>query len=336
MTGFNPTPETLTTLLLCSNLGNARTGAAPIGPSEFSRLLDRLSDNGHILSDLTGPEGSAIIDRIEYRKINPDRLRNLLDRGNTIALSLETFTNKGISVISRLDEDYPEKLKSRLKHLCPPLLYVAGDLNLLSTGGLAVVGSRDVDENGVEFTEHIAGLCAVNGITVISGGARGVDQVAMRSALIRNGNVAGVLAANLMKSAIAGDNREAIMDGNLVLVSPYSPNAGFNIGNAMGRNKYIYALSDWGLVVSATANKGGTWAGAVENMGSSYRIPLFVRQGDEVPPGNRELIRKGGIPIRAEDIDEDVPIGNRLDTIAEGANDDPGSETSSRQLPLFD
>ena len=63
----------------------------------------------------------------------------------------------------------------------------------------------------------------------------------------------------------------------LVLLSPYDPNAGFNVGNAMQRNKLIYALADAALVVNSDLGKGGTWTGAVEQLDKFRQIPVFVR-----------------------------------------------------------
>jgi len=60
-----------------------------------------------------------------------------------------------------------------------------------------------------------------------------------------------------------------LLDERLVLISPYDPAAGFNIGNAMQRNKLVYALADAALVVGAEPRKGGTWAGAVEQLKTS-------------------------------------------------------------------
>jgi predicted Rossmann fold nucleotide-binding protein DprA/Smf involved in DNA uptake len=50
----------------------------------------------------------------------------------------------------------------------------------------------------------------------------------------------------------------------LCLVTPFSPNAGFSIGAAMGRNRLIYCLADYAIVVASDAESGGTWAGATE------------------------------------------------------------------------
>jgi predicted Rossmann fold nucleotide-binding protein DprA/Smf involved in DNA uptake len=66
-------------------------------------------------------------------------------------------------------------------------------------------------------------------------------------------------------------------------------------GLAMDRNKLIYALADYGLVVSADYKKGGTWAGAEEELKRKPGRPVFVRIGDSVPTGNRQLINLGAL-----------------------------------------
>ena len=54
-------------------------------------------------------------------------------------------------------------------------------------------------------------------------------------------------------------------EGRIVLVTPYDPKTSFNVGNAMARNKLVYCLSDWAIVIATSYNQGGTWAGATEN-----------------------------------------------------------------------
>jgi DNA processing protein len=81
-----------------------------------------------------------------------------------------------------------------------------------------------------------------------------------------------------------------------VLATPYSPHASFNVGMAMARNKLIYALADYGLVIASDAEKGGTWAGAEEVLKAGW-VPVFVVEGTNVPDGNRLLLKRGGIPF---------------------------------------
>ncbi len=71
----------------------------------------------------------------------------------------------------------------------------------------------------------------------------------MLGALVNNGNAIGVLSDGLFQKSISQTFRKYLSEGNLAFVSPYYPDAGFNVGNAMGRNKYIYCLSIAAIVV---------------------------------------------------------------------------------------
>jgi len=128
---------------------------------------------------------------------------------------------------------------------------------------------------------------------VVSGGARGVDSSAMLAVLEAGGTAVGVLADSLSKAVVAGKYRAGIKEDRLTLISAVDPGASFNAGNAMGRNKYIYAVADYALVVSSSVGKGGTWAGATEALEKIKDVPVFVRMQGTVPEGNRQLLKKG-------------------------------------------
>jgi predicted Rossmann fold nucleotide-binding protein DprA/Smf involved in DNA uptake len=62
----------------------------------------------------------------------------------------------------------------------------------------------------------------------------------------------------------------------------------------MGRNRLIYSLADYAIVVASDANKGGTWAGATETLKAGW-VPVFVLDYAAMPDGNRELLKKGAV-----------------------------------------
>ena len=217
-----------------------------------------------------------------------------------MAIAVEKWVNKGLWVLCRSDEAYPARFKQHLKRCAPPILYGAGERSLLSKGGLAVVGSRHIDAEAEAFARAVGRSAAQSGMQLISGAARGVDETAMHGAFEEGGSVIGVMADSLLRAAVSGKYREGIRNGQLVLISTYNPEAGFNVGNAMGRNKYIYALADFAVVVSSDYQEGGTWAGADEELRRESGRPVFVRTGAGVPKGNTELLRKGAKPFPAD------------------------------------
>jgi predicted Rossmann fold nucleotide-binding protein DprA/Smf involved in DNA uptake len=118
----------------------------------------------------------------------------------------------------------------------------------------------------------------------------------MNGALASGGRCIGVLAADLQRAALQREHRDLILNQQLVLISPYDPAAGFNVGNAMQRNKLIYALADAALVVNTDHRKGGTWAGAVEQLDKLRCVRLYARNADDGSEGLAALQEKGALP----------------------------------------
>ncbi|WP_182407295.1 DNA-processing protein DprA [Psychrobacter sp. GP33] len=286
------TEDTKATILLFGVFGKARS-EKPLSLREYTSLVRWL-----VKVDLR-PKDLLYKDNVSEASIGANidhqRLVSLLGRGVQLGFAVEEWQQAGIWIISRSDSDYPTRYKKHLKDKSPPLLFGIGNRSLLNEGGLSIVGSRNVDKVGESFTRHVAQICADNRLPVISGGARGVDQTSMDAVLEAGGKSVGVLADSLLKKSLERSTRHAISDERLLLISPYNPSAGFNVGNAMGRNKLIYALSDYCLVVSADHKKGGTWAGAEEELKRENALPVFVRIGGNVPLGNTKLIEMGAI-----------------------------------------
>ncbi len=261
--------------------------------SELERKLELGSIDAAKLPGLTSAQMEAVL---QIDKGEADRIARLLARSSILQQELGRLEELGIWLITRLDEDYPSRLMERLGRAAPLMLYGAGEARLLNQPGLAVIGSRNVDARGFELTELIGRACAQSNLIVYSGGARGVDKTAMGAALASGGSAAGLLADSLEKAVRASDVRAAIEESHLVLATPYSPQTSFNVGTAMARNKLIYALADFALVVASDAEKGGTWAGAEEALAAGW-VPVFVVDGPEVPEGNRLLLKRGAIPF---------------------------------------
>jgi DNA processing protein len=264
-------------LLLTAPLIAGRRENSPdlLTTSEYGRVARFLYQAQRQPADLVAVEGGELFSELG-RIVNSDRLKSLLGRGFLLSQAIDRWQTRSIWVISRADEAYPARLKERLKEMAPPILYGCGDSCLLNAGGLAVVGSRQADEPVIESTIRIGELAARARCSIISGGARGIDQASMSGALNAGGKAIGVLADSLERSAVNRDHRSHLIDENLVLISPYDPSAGFNVGNAMQRNKLIYALADAALVVQADYGKGGTWTGAMEQLEKLRLVPVYT------------------------------------------------------------
>jgi predicted Rossmann fold nucleotide-binding protein DprA/Smf involved in DNA uptake len=288
------TPNTQAILLLTAPLIVGRSSGSNdlLSPGEFKKLAQRLHELEWKPADLLGSNSTQILEECRAF-VEVDRLKRLLARGLQLSQAVDRWQTRAIWVISRPDPDYPPRLKTRLKGHAPLILYGCGELGLLDRGGLAVVGSRHVDDQLFQYAMDIGQLAARAGKPVLSGGAKGIDQAAMRGALEAGGLVCGVLADSLEKQVMNRDHRNMLVEGHLTLVSPYDPNAGFNAGHAMQRNKAVYALSDAALVVSSDVNKGGTWTGAIEQLEKFKQVPVYVRSAGQSMAGLVALRKRG-------------------------------------------
>ena len=334
-------PNTQAILLLTAPLiaGRDTTASDLLSPGEYKRLARHLREIQRQPADLLSPDAAEIL-RACQPVVDESRLQKLLGRGFLLSQVIERWQARAIWVVSRADAEYPRRLKARLREDAPAVLYGCGDMVLLETGGLAVVGSRHVDDALIDYTMAVGRLAARAGRTLVSGGAKGIDQAAMRGALEGGGKVCGVLADSLGKTTMNREHRNLLLDGQLVLISPYDPSAGFNVGNAMQRNKLIYALADTSLVVSSDLNKGGTWAGAVEQLDKLKFVPVFIRSTGESSVGLDGLRKKGALPWpNPRDVDsfEDVfsatPTASPQVGFAPFSNEEPAAPVPRDAAP---
>ncbi|OGO73490.1 MAG: hypothetical protein A3K41_15855 [Chloroflexi bacterium RIFOXYD12_FULL_57_15] len=259
---------------------------------EWNPLVRKLQAASLRPADLLNLSHADIQTQLELSTEHATRITQLLERSGALAIALERLNNLGIFTLTRADKDYPDRYRQRLKDSAPAVLFYAGEKALLGQPGIAVIGSRHLDEAGQACAKFVGNACGLSGQVLYSGGAKGVDTLSMDSALDARGTAVGVLADSLER-AVRG-SKEAISRGDLCLVTPYSPNAGFSVGAAMGRNRLIYCLADYAIVVASDAETGGTWAGATETLKNNW-VPVFVLEHDAMPEGNKLLLQKGAL-----------------------------------------
>ena len=283
-------PQAQAIIMLTVPFGKTET--KPLSIKEWGRFALWLRDHDLEPGSLLTRDPRTALSNWMDKTIKLDRIECLLQRGGALGLALEKWERSGLWVITRSDNDYPERLKRLLRAGSPPVLFGCGNLSLLSKGGIAVVGSRNASDEDLSFSTNLGQEASNQGLSIVSGGARGVDERAMLGALEHEGTAVGILADSLLRAATSSKYRRYLVSGDLALVSPFNPEAGFNVGNAMARNKYIYCLSDAAVVVDSAVEKGGTWTGAVENLKNQW-VSLWVKQKDDEKAGNAALVRMG-------------------------------------------
>lgn len=290
-------PDSQAILLLCSHIGLLSDSEySSLTLKEWNPLAKKLHSISMRPSDLIGVAPKEIQNQLGINLVEAERYYHLLQRSGSLAIELERLESLGIHVLTRADQDYPVRYRQRLKDAAPAILFYAGEKTLLGQPGIAVVGSRHLDEAGMACAEFVGNSCGLSGLVLYSGGAKGVDTISMNAALTSRGTAVGILADSLEKSIRNPENRAAISRGDLCLATPYSPNAPFSVGTAMGRNKLIYTLADYAIVVASDTKKGGTWAGATEALRKKW-IPVFALDLPDMPEGNKLLIQKGALPF---------------------------------------
>ena len=288
---MNPNSQVL--ILLCSHLC-AEDGVKPLEPREWSILAKKLMEEKLCPADLLFFQENSMAQRLHLDEETAKRYQRLLDRAGSMEFALSNYESMGIQPVTRADPLYPKSLKKKLGNFCPPLFYVAGDLNLLHTKTVGYVGARNVGNEDVHFTKTTIHKTIRRGYGVVTGGARGIDQTSSQYALSEGAPVIEYLADSLLKKLKQAEYVKAIQSGKLLTLSVAKPDAGFHVGIAMMRNRYIYAQSSGTVIVHSDLNKGGTWTGAAENLEKNW-CPTFC--WDYPYPGNQELIKKGAVPI---------------------------------------
>jgi DNA processing protein len=232
-------------------------------------------------------------------------------------VSYQKLIEEGIQVIFYDHEKYPSQLLELIKDH-PPILFCKGNIDLLNSPSVAIVGSRNASTKGLELAREIAQKLAKKGINVISGYAKGIDTQAHIGALESNGTTTIVLSMGILNFSESKIS-EFFNKDKILIVSQFNPQVPWSAQNAMTRNELVCALSKAVIVIESGPEKeekngkihySGTYDAAKKAI--KMEIPLFVIDPSlfETPPvGNITLLKKEkAIKIQTDDacIDEIV------------------------------
>ncbi|EMH4164711.1 DNA-protecting protein DprA [Pluralibacter gergoviae] len=203
--------------------------------------------------------------------------------------------------------NYPFSLRAIVDY--PAALFVAGNVGLLSSPQIAVVGSRSHSWYGERWGTHFSEDLSRQGFTITSGLALGIDAVAHRAALNVDGPTIAVLGNGLFHTYPRRHKSLAarILDGGGAIVSEFPLNETPWPANFPRRNRIISGLSLGVLVVEAAVKSGSlvTAKCALEQGRDVYAIPGPL--GNPGSAGPHWLIRQGAIPVTCiEDILESL------------------------------
>lgn len=203
---------------------------------------------------------------------------------------------QGIKILTWMDEAYPNRLKEIDQP--PPVLYIRGEYLMDDLFAVAIVGTRKVTPYGRQVTEDIASYLASNGITVVSGLARGVDAVAHQAALKAGGRTMAVLGSGVDK--IYPPEHRGLAEQMMTrgaIISDYAVGTPPDASNFPPRNRIISGLSLAVVVIEAAETSGAL---ITAEFAAAQGRDIFAVPGSILAPqskGTNRLIQNGALPL---------------------------------------
>lgn len=242
--------------------------------------------------------------------------------GIDLEAEVARIASRGFNVVTWADEEYPARLQEI--EGSPPVLYTWGDLLADDRWAVALVGTRRPTAYGIEVAREIATVLSLNGVTVVSGLARGIDSEAHRAALESGGRTIAVLGSGLDCIYPPEHRRLAkAVSASGAVVSDYALGTQPEARNFPPRNRIISGLSLACVVVEAGEGSGAliTADFAVEQGREVFAVPGSILS--RASRGTNRLIQEGASPVvSAEGILEAL----NLEVVAR-------QEHASEQLP---
>ena len=280
-------------LLLCCHLGNPER--RPLSPAQFRKLARRVrsaekapNDRELEISDLTA---------LGYSPADAAHILDLLSQDALLERYLQKAHKYDCVPLTRLTPGYPRRLLKALGDDAPGCIWARGDLSIMNRPGIALVGSRDLRPENGQFARQVGLEAARQGLTLISGNARGADRTAQNACLAAGGQVISIVADGLT---------DHVPVPNVLYLSEEGFDLDFSAQRALSRNRCIHALGTAAIAAQCSLQTGGTWDGSVKNLRFSWS-PLYVF--DDSSESADLLEQMGACKIGFEDLTDlnDLP-----------------------------
>lgn len=268
-------------LLLSSRLGVAER--KPLTPAQLRTLAQRVQMASRM--DAEEELTAGCLAELGYGQEEAARILALLREEEMLDYYLEKAARTGCTPITRADARYPLSVRQKLGLDAPGCLWAKGDVSLLQTPVISLVGSRELRMPNEEFARRVGQEAAKQGFTLVSGNARGADKAAQRACLAEGGRVISVVADSLESHR----SREGVL-----FLSEDSFDLPFTAQRALSRNRVIHSISPRTFVAQATMHTGGTWDGTEKNLRHGWSSVFCFDDGSGAA---RELIQLGAVPV---------------------------------------
>jgi len=268
-----------------------------VGPIRVRQLLQYFSDAPAILH-------ASRAKLMQVHGIGVDVAEAIATWESAVDLAgeLKRIQEFGCHVLTQNDEQYPELLRQIYD---PPLvLYVKGELTAKDKNAVAMVGSRQTTHYGIEVARKLAYQLGYIGVTVVSGGARGIDTACHQGALMAKGRTVAVLGTGI-NIVFPSENAELFerIAANGAIITQFPFNRTADKQTFPIRNRIVAGMSLGAVVVEANLTSGAL---ITANFATEYGRQVFAVPGRIDSPrskGCHELIKKGAkLCESAEDI----------------------------------
>ena len=248
-------------LLLTGHLGSLER--KPLTMAQFRELANRVTQMDRPVHTRELTEGDLL--HLGYDRQMASRILTLLADDDGLDRYLLRGCQQDCVPITRVSEAYPLTVRKRLGLDAPGCLWAKGNLDLLNTQTVALVGSRELRESNRKFAEIAGREVALQGYTLVSGNARGADQTAQNACLEAGGKVISIVADEVQKHPLKE---------NVLYLSEDSFDLPFSATRALSRNRVIHTLGYITLVAQCDLGTGGTWDGTLKNLQKGWS-PVF-------------------------------------------------------------
>lgn len=235
-------------------------------------------------------EGDLI--RAGFDMIFARRIVTLLESEETLTQYLSGADTFDCVPMTWAGVNYPGILRMRLREDAPGCLWARGDVSILDSPRISLVGSRELNPVNARFAEALGYQAARQGFALVSGDARGADRTAQSAALDAGGSVIAVIADDLRKS---------VPNAHMLYLSEDDFDARFTSARALSRNRVIHALPQATFVAQCALHTGGTWSGSLRNLKKHYSDLFVFDDGSEAAAA---LCDMGAKPCTMDDLQD--------------------------------
>jgi len=305
-----------------------------VGPVRVRQLLEHFGDAPAVLH-------ASKLRLLQVRGIGEETAEAIANWEKSVDLDGEVkrIQESGCHILTQTDDEYPELLRQIYD---PPIvLYVKGGLTAKDKNAVAMVGSRLTTHYGLETARKLAYQLAYVGVTVVSGGARGIDTAAHQGALSAKGRTIAVMGTGI-NIIFPPENRELFeriaTNGAVITQFPFNRKAdkqSFPI-----RNRIVAGMTLGTVVVEANLTSGAliTAGMAIDNGRQLFAVPGRIDSPQS--KGCHDLIKKGAkLCEGAEDVLSEFeylfPASNRPPSPAESGTL-PALNLSGNEQKVYD